>query len=385
MAVGFDPSNAPFDRLSGSEIETVRAALDIAYFRPHETVLARGAVPEGLYIVMKGRVAERDGEETTAMLGPGDAFDARALIQGGGGLAFVAQEETLAYVLARPLVMRLISDNPRFAAFFYTEISRKLEAASAEAEQARFGATMQAQLSDLHMSPPVFVDASASLEAAANIMYEAGVKAIFVRDGEATGILTATNLAKAAILERRPLDARVGPCATYALVGCESGDSVATALLMMTKHNKRRVVVKQKGAYVGVIEDIDLLAFIAGGAQLLGARLDRARDAGELSAAAGEIERQTRTLRRQGVRMDVVCEIVSDLNRRLSLDSDGAASALLGHTLPGDSDPQIVRLSPTTAAYYNLAQHVPLKMAAINAWTEAILDEYKKIGGVPPT
>jgi len=317
LALGFDPSNAPFDRLSGPEIEAVRAALDIAYFRPGETLLARGAAPEGLFIVMKGRVAERDGDETAAVLGPGDAFDARALIQGGGGPAFIAEEETLAYLLPRPVVMRLIQDNPRFAAFFYTEISRKLEAAAQETEQARFGATMQARLGDLHIRPPVFVEASVTIEAAARLMHEADVKAMFVRDGEWTGIITATNLAEAAILKRQALDAPVGPAATYAVIGCDVGDSVATALLMMTKHNKRRVAVKQDGAYVGVIEDIDLLAFIAGGAQLLGARLDRARDAEELGQAAGEIERQTRTLRRQGVKIDVVSEIVSDLNRRL--------------------------------------------------------------------
>jgi integrase len=59
---------------------------------------------------------------------------------------------------------------------------------------------------------------------------------------------------------------------------------------------------------------------------------------------------------------------------------DGAASAFLGHALPGDSDPQIAKLARTTDAYYNLAQHIPMKMKAIEAWSEAILDEYRKLG-----
>ena len=85
----------------------------------------------------------------------------------------------------------------------------------------------------------------------------------------------------------------------------------------MTKHGKRRVAVHDNGAYVGVLEDIDLLAFVAGGSQLVGARIDRARDLDDLAQAAGQIERQIRMLRRQGVRIDIVAEIVSDLNRRL--------------------------------------------------------------------
>ena len=56
--------------------------------------------------------------------------------------------------------MRLIAANPRFAAFFYLEISRKLDAAAADADDARFGATMQAKLRELHLHPAVFVEAA---------------------------------------------------------------------------------------------------------------------------------------------------------------------------------------------------------------------------------
>lgn len=317
MALGFDPTLAPFDRLTASQVETVRAALDIGYFRPGEAILQKGAAPEHLFIVMKGHVEEREGEEVIAILGPGDAFDARALIQGGGGPAFVASEETLCYLLPRETAMRLIAENPRFAAFFYTEISRKLEAMAAESDDARFGATMQAKLGELHLTPAVFVEANDSIEHATRTMTEADCKAVFVENGERVGIVTATDLAQAAILRKLPLSSPIGPVATYTVVSCDIGEFVVAALLKMTRHNKRRIAVSRKGIYVGVLEDIDLLGFVAGGSQLVGARIDRARTLDDLKTAAGEIDRQTRMLRRQGVRIDVVAEIVSDLNRRL--------------------------------------------------------------------
>jgi CBS domain-containing protein len=317
MALGFDPSHAPFDRLTGPEVETVRAALDINYFRAGETIVAKDAAPQHLYIVMKGHVDERDGEEVLAILGPGDAFDARALIQSGGGPAFIASEETLLYLLPRAVTMRLIAANPRFAAFFYTEISRKLDAAAAEADDARFGATMQAKLGELHLHPAVFVEARDSIEKTTSTMVETDCKAVFVEDFEQVGIVTATDLAKAAILQKLPLDSAIVKVATFDVVSCDIGDFVATALLKMTRHNKRRIAISKKGVYVGVLEDIDLLAFVAGGSQLVGARIDRARSLDDLAREAQEIERQTRMLRRQGVKIDVVCEIVSDLNRRL--------------------------------------------------------------------
>ena len=64
-------------------------------------------------------------------------------------------------------------------------------------------------------------------------------------------------------------------------------------------------------------EDIDLLSFLAGNSQLVAGQIDRASSVGDLASAAQKIEPQIRTLRRQGVKIEVVCEIVSDLNRRL--------------------------------------------------------------------
>jgi CBS domain-containing protein len=84
MAQPFDANNAPFNRLSLEELGIVRDALDIGYFRPGETIIARDHAPESLFIVIKGSVEERDHDEVVALRGPGDAFDSRALVQGEG-------------------------------------------------------------------------------------------------------------------------------------------------------------------------------------------------------------------------------------------------------------------------------------------------------------
>jgi integrase len=60
----------------------------------------------------------------------------------------------------------------------------------------------------------------------------------------------------------------------------------------------------------------------------------------------------------------------------------GAASAMLAHVMP--VDPSAAKLSPTTKAFYSLAQHCDSKSEAMEAWTEAVLSEYKKVGGVIP-
>jgi hypothetical protein len=70
MAQPFDANNAPFNRLSLEELGIVRDALDIGYFRPGETIIARDRTPESLFIVIKGSVEERDHDEVVALRGP---------------------------------------------------------------------------------------------------------------------------------------------------------------------------------------------------------------------------------------------------------------------------------------------------------------------------
>jgi CBS domain-containing protein len=85
----------------------------------------------------------------------------------------------------------------------------------------------------------------------------------------------------------------------------------------MTKRNKRRVAVHDGERYVGILEDIDLLGFLAGSAQVVAGRIDRASSKDDLMIAARETAAQVRTLRRQGVKVEVIGEVVSDLNGHL--------------------------------------------------------------------
>ncbi len=317
MPNAFDAQNPPFDRLTPQEVETLRRALDIGYFRPGEAIIAQGVAAEALYVVIKGVVEERAGEELVALLGPKDAFDSRALVQGQSGNGFFAREETLCYLLPRAVALDLIQNNPRFAAFFYLELSRKLDAIAREEEDSRVGTLMRARVSDMKLYPASFIDASDTIETAGHRMREINTNALFVRDGDRTGIITGMNLSKAVVLNRLPIETPVRTVTHFDVVSLAPDDFVYSALILMTKTNKRRVAVRDGAAYVGILEDIELLGFLAGNAQLVAGRIERAAGLPDLVIAAREIGEQVRLLRRQGVKVEVIAEIVSDLNRRL--------------------------------------------------------------------
>jgi CBS domain-containing protein len=119
MTQAFDAQNPPFDRLSHDQIETLKASLDIGYFRPGETIVEQGRGSEHLYIIIKGSVEERDGDDIVSVLGPNESFDARALVHGAAGDRFVAAEETLCYLAPKAVVLDLVGRSTGFAAFFY--------------------------------------------------------------------------------------------------------------------------------------------------------------------------------------------------------------------------------------------------------------------------
>ena len=317
MPNAFDEHNPPFDRLTPQEIEALRRALDIGYFRPGETIIAQGAPAEALYVVIKGVVEEKAGAEIVALLETNDSFDSRALVQGHSGHDFIAHEETLCYLLPRSAALDLIQSNPRFAAFFYLEISRKLDAMAREEEDSRVGPLMRARVSDMNLRPAFFIDANETIETAGHRMRDINSNALFVRDGDRIGILTGNTLSKAVVLNCMPIEATIGPITNFDLISLSPDDFVYSALILMTKTNKRRVVVHDGATYIGILEDIELLSFVTGNAQLVARRIDRAVSLADLTIASREIGEQVRLLRRQGVKIEVVCEIISDLNRRL--------------------------------------------------------------------
>jgi CBS domain-containing protein len=317
MPKAFDAANPPFDRLTPAEVETLRAALDIAYFRPDEAIIEQDKPADDLYVVIKGTIEERDGNDLLALLGPKDSFDSRALVHGRSGHAFVAREETLCYAAPRATILSLIQSNPRFASFFYRDISHKLDDFVRDEEEQRYGSLMRSRISELFLHPAAFIDADDTIEAAGHMMHEIDSNALFVRDGDRIGIITGMNLSKAVVLRRQSIQTAVRELAHFDVVTVRSDDFVSSALVLMTKLNKRRVAVRDGERYVGVLEDIDVLGFLAGSAQVVAGRIERASTEDDLAIAARETAAQVRVLRRQGVGVELIGEIMSDLNQRL--------------------------------------------------------------------
>lgn len=317
MPQAFDAQNPPFDRLTHDQISQLRAALDIGYFRPGDAIIEQGQRSENLHIVIKGSVEERDGEKIEAVLGPKDTFDSRSLVHGPAGSSFVAADETLCYLVPKAVVLELIAKNTGFAAFFYSEISRKLRSYAVGRESNGVDSTLRARVRDVRYHPAVFVDGSTTIKQAGRVMRDNNNNTLLIREGSVVGIITGTDLAKRIVLEGHTLSTKIRDVCHFDVASINIDDFIFDAVIAMTHHNKRRLAIESNGQYVGVLEDIDILGLVAGNPQLIPGQIERARAIDDIIPTAGDIQSQVERLHKQGARVEVIAEITSDLNRRL--------------------------------------------------------------------
>ncbi len=314
---GFDALNPPFDRLTHAETDALRAAVDIGYFAPGSVIVERGGSSEFLHVIIKGSVAEREGEETEALLGPKDTFDSAAVVHGSASASFVAVEETLCYLLPRLLILELVQKNQSFAAFFYSELSRRLDAFTTQRNPSGLESVLRLRVREARCADAIFIDGASTIEEAGHAMREHNNDTLFVTDAGRTGIVTGMKLAKAVIIERLPLDTPVRDICHFEIAAVDRDDFLFDALIAMTRHGKRRIAVRTDGAYSGVLEDINILELFAGNSQLIPGRIDRAKTLADLTVCASDIQGQVLRLHEQGVKVEVIAEITSDLNRQL--------------------------------------------------------------------
>jgi CBS domain-containing protein len=314
---GFDAANPPFDRLTHKEIEQLTAVLDIGYFSPDEVIIRQDHTSDLLHVIIKGAVEVRDGNALHAVLGPKDSFDSRAVVHGAAGEDFVAVEETLCYLIPGELVLNLIRQNPAFGAFFYADVSRKLDAFAEQRKTDGVESVLRARVRDARHRGAIYVDGATTIREAGHRMRDHDVNSLFVRDGQRVGVVTGMNLSKAVVLRGLPLETPVREVCHFDVVSVEADDFIFEALLLMTKHDKRRLAICSNGRYAGFLEDIDILGLFAGNSQLIPGRIDRARSIDDLADAAHDIQAQVERLHRQGVKIGIIAEITSDLNRRL--------------------------------------------------------------------
>jgi len=321
MPNAFNFSASPFDCLNTQEQKLVRDSVDIAYFKEGEVVLDIGSTPTHLFIPIKGFVQQLENGEEVAIYGPDDCFDGRGLMAGKVSSQFIASEEVVAYQLAKATVNELISSNTTFSALLFADLSKKLNALAERRNQYEINSLSLALVSQAFLRKANTVDASTDLMSVVKIFNDQRTTHVLVRnalpESKDLGIFTTTNLQRA-ILAQLPLESTpVGPLSNYKLITVQANVRLYEALAVMIKHSVNRVVVMNQSEVVGILEQVDLLSFIANGSSLVVQKILQSKTLEDLKIPAEQITKLISLLHRNGSKVEMIARLVQELNTKL--------------------------------------------------------------------
>lgn len=321
MPSAFNFSASPFDCLTPDEQRLVQDNVDIAYFPEGATILALGAQPTHLFIILKGFVQQLEDNEVVTTYGPEDCFDGRSLMSGKVSSRFVAAEEVVAYQLAKRAVGDLIASNVTFGALLFSDLSNKLSALSERQSQHELQSLTMARVDEAFLRPPHFVEADTSILEVTRQFQALRTATLLVRDSQvsppALGIFTLTGLQRA-ILDGTPLDRLpVRGLTTFSLIKVKPSDQIGDALAIMLKKKVHRLVVGEGEEIIGVLEALDLFSFLSNHSYLITIQILDAQDVDALKQAAGQITRLISLLFRSGTNVSMIAKLVQELNAKL--------------------------------------------------------------------
>lgn len=176
---------------------------------------------------------------------------------------------------------------------------------------------MTARVGDAYLRNPVYVDGDTDLISVCRLLSEQGRTGCLVRDGDRLGIFTTTDLRDALLRPEPPAALAVREVSVFAPLSVSVDDELYAALILMLRHRIHRVIVREGEAVVGVLSQLDLMAFVTNHSHLIAREVETAADLVALKAAAGQIEGLIRVLRHDGVRIEVIAGLVGALNRQV--------------------------------------------------------------------
>lgn len=316
MPKSFNFTSPPFDSLSPRERERVRAALDIGYYRSGEVILDIHESPAHLYVLIKGNVQQIVGDETVASYGKDDYFDMRSLVAGNSGSRFVARQEVLAYLLPKDMVKELISGNAQFGALLFSDISEKLNVLAERGGRRELQALLTARVSQAFVRQACHVKGNAGLTEVVQLLMSRKMSCVLVDDEDRLGIFTTTDLQKAALSGKEFSQLQVRDFSSFDLVTIQKQDFVFDALVAMIRKGVHRLVVLDRERIFGILEQLDLMSFLANHSHIISLQIEQADSVDSLEAISPQIQRLISILDGGGVKVELISRLAQELNRQ---------------------------------------------------------------------
>lgn len=316
----FDFSTAPYNSLTSSQRQTLEKATDIVFFDDQATVIQANDNIDTLYIVIKGMIQEVDADgEVLALYHPSDSFDTRALFEQTYRHSFIAVDQSLLYAIPKSIIRELIEKNSEFGAYFFANIADKLQAQTGNKRDNELAGLFTAKVKDAYRPYDELYSGNTSLLEAGKAMQSHKSKSLLIHHDGRIGLVT-ESLFRDVITQSDGIvnvHEAVHHLARFELISVDIDDFMFTALLKMMNHRVQRVVVTKNGDPLGILEQVDILAFLSNHSHLIAEKLEVATTLDELTAVASQMTSTISALFANGMQAKQLAQLMQVLNARL--------------------------------------------------------------------
>ncbi|GAB6263879.1 DUF294 nucleotidyltransferase-like domain-containing protein [Photobacterium sp. R1] len=323
MPQPFNTTLIPFDRLDLSQQSRLVNALDVAYFRAGEVIIHAGADCQSLHIIMKGSVEETsaDQQEHFAHYTTDDLFDVRAQLSGHSRHQYRAVEDTLCYLLPQPIFAEFYRQNPDFAAYFDTNLATRQQLLEQAHRQPNLAEFILTRIRPDNIQPCLMLSADTDLHTATARMRQQNSDAAFVILPDSAlhrfGIVTRTDLLHAVMLDGKASSTPVSQIATTPVISIEQGDYLFNAMIAMTRHRVKRVLITQGEDIAGMLDMTQVLSLFSTHSHVLALRIARAASIEELALASESQPSLVQTLFNNGIHTRFVMALIASINEQI--------------------------------------------------------------------
>ncbi|GAB6066326.1 cyclic nucleotide-binding/CBS domain-containing protein [Aquifex pyrophilus] len=307
----------PFSSLPPPSLETLSRSIKIKYYPRGSVIFTEGSKPlEYLYLIRKGNVSlKKDGREID-FLQEGDTFGYVSLLTGNPPTSTaVAETDVILYLIPKEIFLKLVDKYPDFRNFFTSSLAKKLShAKEAVKKESSFEKFLTLQVKDLKIRLVPFAKEEETALNLSKKMVQENASCVIV-EGEREGIITERDILKKVVAEEKnPSEVKAKEIMSTPLISVSPEDFLFDVILLMAKHNIRRVVVKDNGKILGVVEDRDIIAFESQNTLVLVKEIEKSRDIRDLSYLYSLIDDTVLNLFSEGVRPEIISKLIAELN-----------------------------------------------------------------------
>lgn len=276
----FLAQHEPYSHLPAEELDRLPGLMEMRYARRGETVIARGAVNDHLFVIRSGAV-DVVGEQDLLLdrREPGLTFGYSTMVgEPASRYQMVAVEDTLLLVIPRAVFEELSAAHPDVRRYFSSQSARLAHAAAqmrGDPSQDVLATPVAAMVAGRQ---PVMIEQTASIREAAAEMAAHNVSSILLTcGGELTGILTDKDLRGRVVARALDVTSQVTAVMTPSPVTIASTALAFEAMLLMTERGFHHLPVVDGTGVVGVVTSGDLSRLLKANPMFITGDLSRRR------------------------------------------------------------------------------------------------------------